>query len=292
MTWKIFSPNGSSPGLLRNHSAVDVRDEARAVDRDTASQAGVPVVGRAFAVGVVVHRAAGTRCGRGDNATAVAARVVDLDRVAVAVEAARCGYALADVREVDDDDPVTSFEWADAWNMAVHVNAAAVIVSGTPNLPAVEAVATRLGLRLHLSPRTGPGLARLRPHAESVVGNVCVREALAPDRDAADGHGAGRRLPAPLEPPAWAERSVVEDDGITHEMVSPRRPLITTGDHDGWLQVPSEVSLSVQDIPVADTWIRTRPSLVIDGGIYDLDAARQLHDILTDLLAITAGFDT
>jgi hypothetical protein len=239
---------------------------------------------RPFAVAVVVHRAAGTSHGRRHEAMTPGARTVDLDRVAVAVEAARCGYALADVREVDDDDPVTSSEWADAWNMAVHVNAAAVIVSGTPNLPAVEAVAARLGLRLHLSPRTGPGLARLRPPADPPVGGVSIRDALAPD-GAVDGHAQEMSFPAPLEPPGWAKRSVVEDDGITHEMISPHRPLITTGDHDGWLQVPSEVSLSVQDLPVGNTWVRTRPTMVIDGGIYDLQAARQLHDILTDLLA-------
>ncbi|MDQ1289763.1 MAG: hypothetical protein QG622_3329 [Actinomycetota bacterium] len=240
-----------------------------------------PRCDRPFAVAVVVHRDPGRSCSRADGVAGM--RGVDPDRIAVAVEAARCGYALGDVREVADDDPVTGAEWAGAWNTAVHLDAQVMIVSGTPDLAAVETVAARLGLTLHLSPRTGPGPARLRSRS----GPIRLVNTVGTGEDG-PGDGRGGDAPAPLAPPAWARRSIVEGGGITHETVSPCHPVIVAGDLGGWRLVPSEVSLSVQDLPVGDDWARTRATVVIDGGIYDPDATGQLLSILTEFLTAIA----
>ncbi|MDQ1287472.1 MAG: hypothetical protein QG622_1037 [Actinomycetota bacterium] len=266
MTWTILPPYVSSTGTLRSPATDNSFKDPRTIENRILG------LDRPCAVAVVVHRDPGRIPARDKDAAKDGEHLVDLHRVAAAAEAARCGYVLADVREVADDDPVTGPEWAAVWNMAVHVGAHALIISGTPDLSVVEAVAARLRLRIHLYPRTRPGPVRLHPCPASILQQVGAH-----DID----------IPAPSTPPTWAHRSIIENGAITHETVSTCQPMMITGSPDGWRLVPSEISLSVRDVLVDDRWVRTRPTAVIEGGIYDMNAARQLHDVLTDFLAVT-----
>ena len=97
-------------------------------------------------------------------------------------------------------------------------------------------------------------------------------------------------LPAggPPSSPVWAFRSVPEADGITHEVVSPVHPAVRWCGPAGWVEGPSDVSLSAVDLPVAGGWRRLPPTVQIEGGSYSLDGARQLRDVLNGFLVSAA----
>jgi len=87
------------------------------------------------------------------------------------------------------------------------------------------------------------------------------------------------------EPPRWATRSVVEDGGVTHERVSALHPL-----GFGWIpEAPTDarttdLSVSVVDRPGPDGWIRTEPTVQVEGGMFTVTEARRLRQALDELL--------
>jgi hypothetical protein len=99
------------------------------------------------------------------------------------------------------------------------------------------------------------------------------------------GEEPSRSSRVPLAPHGWARGSILEDGGIVHETVSPLHPTIKVGGVNGSQAVPTDVSLSVTDLLIDGRWVRTRPTVQVEGGSYDLDGARQLRDALGRLLA-------
>jgi hypothetical protein len=95
-----------------------------------------------------------------------------------------------------------------------------------------------------------------------------------------DGRCDGEGLPRP----GWACRSVVEDGGVVHEVVSPLRPTVVTVDLNGRDLVPTEVSVSVVDERRDGRWIRAEPTVQIEAGSYSLAGARELWSILDRFL--------
>jgi hypothetical protein len=95
---------------------------------------------------------------------------------------------------------------------------------------------------------------------------------------------SGPSVPAPLHPPGWASSTVPEDDGITHELVSSRHPEVIDRGIWGCSQMPTDVSLSQRDLLIDGRWIRTRPRVLVEGGSYSLDGARDLYATLGELL--------
>jgi hypothetical protein len=93
-------------------------------------------------------------------------------------------------------------------------------------------------------------------------------------------------IPAPLDPPAWATRTVTDADGITHERAATTRSTVRINIGVGWIVVPADASLSSTDTLDETGWHRTNPTIVIEGGNYPLQGARQLCDALAELLAI------
>jgi hypothetical protein len=93
----------------------------------------------------------------------------------------------------------------------------------------------------------------------------------------------GGGLPAP---PRWAERSVVEDGGVTHELVSELRPLVLVRVHGGGiaLSAATEVSISVVDRPRGRGWVRQSPRIQVEGGSYPLAEARLLVQAIESLI--------
>ena len=87
-------------------------------------------------------------------------------------------------------------------------------------------------------------------------------------------------------PPMWATRSVTEDGGITHEHVSAVHPL-----GFGWIpEAPTkwhaiDVSLSVVDHRGPGGWVRTKPTVQVEGGTFTVAEARRLRQALDDLLS-------
>jgi hypothetical protein len=84
-------------------------------------------------------------------------------------------------------------------------------------------------------------------------------------------------------------RSLPDDDGVTHELVSPIHPTVRWCGPGGWQESPSDVSLSTIDQPAGSGWRRLPPTVQIEGGSYSLDGARQLRDVLNGFLGATAG---
>lgn len=96
---------------------------------------------------------------------------------------------------------------------------------------------------------------------------------------------------APPPPaPAWARRSITEDGGITHEMVSTVRPLAaaTWPPTDGTDVRPVEVSVSVVDRLTATGWVRSTPTVQVEGGSFPCTQVPTLLQALHDVLAATA----
>jgi hypothetical protein len=108
-------------------------------------------------------------------------------------------------------------------------------------------------------------------------------------------NGDGRQcLPVwaagPPSSPVWALRSLPEADGITHELVSPVHPTVRWCGPMGWVEGPSDVSLSAIDLPTGGGWRRLPVTVQVEGGSYSLDGARQLRDVLNGFL-VTAARD-
>ncbi|MDQ1295872.1 MAG: hypothetical protein QG608_3759 [Actinomycetota bacterium] len=95
-----------------------------------------------------------------------------------------------------------------------------------------------------------------------------------------------RRLGPPLPSPSWATKTRSDDDGIEHELVSPVCPVVRWKDACGWMECPSNVSLSVIDVPDGNGWKRLPVTVDLEGGSYTLDGARQMRDVLTEFLDI------
>jgi hypothetical protein len=124
-----------------------------------------------------------------------------------------------------------------------------------------------------------------RPHLRRVVlpgsGPACRPTG----RTAPPGTGV---LTAMLPPPPWAANSVVEDGGVTHEVVSAVHPLLVADrtDPDADLTYPSDLSLSVFDAPGGVHWVRGAPTVQVEGGSYSLPEARRLMGAIDALLAL------
>jgi hypothetical protein len=87
-------------------------------------------------------------------------------------------------------------------------------------------------------------------------------------------------------PPRWAGNSVSEDGGVTHELVSDLHPR-----GFGWIpEAPrdpreTDVSLSVIDWRGPDGWVRTEPTVQVEGGSFTIAEALRLRQALDDLLS-------
>ena len=90
---------------------------------------------------------------------------------------------------------------------------------------------------------------------------------------------------APL-PPSWSRNSVREFGGVTHEVISDLHP-----QGCGWIpEAPEElretdVSLSVVDRRGPEGWVRTEPTVQLEGGSYTVGEARRLRQALDELLS-------
>ena len=104
-----------------------------------------------------------------------------------------------------------------------------------------------------------------------------------------DHDPAGHHEPLPLAPPPWAARSIREDGGVTHEVVSPVRPSVRYWSRNGWAAEPADISLSAVDQHTEAGWIRSTPTIQIAGGSYPLDSVRQLREAIDTLLETLAG---
>jgi hypothetical protein len=90
---------------------------------------------------------------------------------------------------------------------------------------------------------------------------------------------------------SWATLSVREDEGVTHERVAASRPAVL----DPWASCApgglraTEVSVSVADRALDGAWVRSGPTVQVEGGSYTLDAARQLRDALDEVIGAVEG---
>lgn len=89
----------------------------------------------------------------------------------------------------------------------------------------------------------------------------------------------------PPIPPSWATRTVAEDDWITHETVSQLHPQamihwppLEPGDVRA-----VEVSISVVDRWTAGRWVRSEPTVQVEGGDYPLAQVAELLRALNDV---------
>jgi hypothetical protein len=96
------------------------------------------------------------------------------------------------------------------------------------------------------------------------------------------------RVARPPAAPSWAWRSLPGDGGVTHELISPVHPRVRWCGPGGWVEGPSDVSLSAVDLPNAGGWRRLSPTVQVEGGSYSLEGARQLRDVLTAFLVFAA----
>jgi hypothetical protein len=137
-----------------------------------------------------------------------------------------------------------------------------------------------------LDAAAGAGDADLAEACRGVLDSLRSGAATAAARPGADRSTRGQALPSrvPLAPPGWARGSVQEDGGIVHETVSPLHPTIKAGDVNSSGLMPTDVSLSVVDQWVDGRWVRTHPTIQVEGGSYTLDGARHLHEALGRLL--------
>jgi hypothetical protein len=101
---------------------------------------------------------------------------------------------------------------------------------------------------------------------------------------------AGHEGPLPLTPPPWAARSIREDGGVTHEVISSVQPSVRQS-RNGWTAEPTDISLSTIDQHTDAGWIRATPTIQIEGGSYPLDSVRQLRDAIDALLETLVSHD-
>jgi hypothetical protein len=94
-------------------------------------------------------------------------------------------------------------------------------------------------------------------------------------------------LSQPPPPPKWATRSTVEDGGITHETVSAVHPrAIGEWPPNDAPQRPVEISLSVVDRLSNDRWVRTGPTVQVEGGAYPAGEIPELVRALLDVSSL------
>jgi hypothetical protein len=100
------------------------------------------------------------------------------------------------------------------------------------------------------------------------------------------GVGAGLRRGG-LPPPSWATNSVVEAGGVTHQRVSPLRPLVLAQrlDVGTAFAVATEVSVSVFDRPGQYRWVRLPPRIQVESGSYPVEQARMLVRAIEGLIS-------
>ena len=88
------------------------------------------------------------------------------------------------------------------------------------------------------------------------------------------------------EAPTWARRSVREDGGFTHELVSdihPRGLGVAPCTH--WMVTSeTDVSISAVDQPGPEGWVRSELTVQVEGGRFTLTEARRLRQALDGLL--------
>jgi hypothetical protein len=93
----------------------------------------------------------------------------------------------------------------------------------------------------------------------------------------------------PLPPPRWASRSAAEDGGIVHETTSPIRPTGLRWAPYGTESVVTDVTLSATDVLINGRWMRSGPTVQVEGSSLPLDGVRQLHAALELFLAAVAA---
>ena len=112
-------------------------------------------------------------------------------------------------------------------------------------------------------------------------------------RDAARARRSARGGPTPTlpVPPPWASRSVVEDGGVTHELVSHMHPLVLARIHGNGILATAvtDVSVSVVDRPRGHGWSRQSPRIQVEGGSYPLAEAHLLLQAITALIEQIRG---
>ena len=93
----------------------------------------------------------------------------------------------------------------------------------------------------------------------------------------------------PLEPPSWATSTVTEDEWITHETVStvqPRAMIHWPPLGPGDVQ-PVQVSISVVDRWMGDRWVRSDPTIQVEGGAYPLAEVAELLRAVGDMAKLS-----
>jgi len=97
--------------------------------------------------------------------------------------------------------------------------------------------------------------------------------------------------PKPLPPPSWAARTVLEGAWITHESISRLHPhaLLHWPPRAVADVRPVEISISVVDRLVPDRWVRSEPSVQVEGGAYPLTQVGELLRALTDVSALVGA---
>lgn len=75
-----------------------------------------------------------------------------------------------------------------------------------------------------------------------------------------------------------------EPDRVVHERLSVLHPEVLTEFIEE--AMPSDVSVSVADVPRGGAWQRQLPTVQVEGGSYSLPAARQLCEALLEVLSL------
>ena len=86
------------------------------------------------------------------------------------------------------------------------------------------------------------------------------------------------------DPPPWAVRTVDEQGRVVHERLASLHPLVSVDYIDG--ARPTDISVSVMDVPKEGVWRRREPTVQVEGGSYALADARQLYAALREVLAV------
>jgi hypothetical protein len=90
--------------------------------------------------------------------------------------------------------------------------------------------------------------------------------------------------PPPQPQPRWATPSLPEDGGITHETNTELPAAIQDLDLYREELLTATVSLHSVDHRIHGQWVRTSPTIIIEGGSYSLSGARHLRTTLDTLL--------
>jgi hypothetical protein len=79
-------------------------------------------------------------------------------------------------------------------------------------------------------------------------------------------------------------RTIDEQGRIVHERLASLHPLVSVDYIDG--AQPTDVSVSVTDVPKGGTWRRREPTVQVEGGSYALADAWQLFEALREVLSV------